>query len=62
MGFYKHVMPCGCIQITTTLTVPPITYYQSKCDQHVHITSESENTKPYKVSMSEKKKESIQSE
>jgi hypothetical protein len=32
MGFYKYIRTCGCIEITTTLTIPPSTYIQHTCD------------------------------
>lgn len=34
MGFYKKLLPCGCIEVTSTLTIPPVTYIQYTCKQH----------------------------
>lgn len=45
MGFYKHILPCGCIEITTTLTIPPSTYIQTKCREHSPLNSVDSNEK-----------------
>ena len=34
MGMYEGVLPCGCVQCTSTLEHPPVTYTIKFCDVH----------------------------
>ena len=34
MGLYDGVLPCGCVQCTSTMDYPPVTYTIKYCDLH----------------------------
>ena len=34
MGLYEDTLPCGCVECTSTLSIPPETFIIKYCDKH----------------------------
>jgi hypothetical protein len=35
MGLYEGTLQCGCVQVTSTLEIPPVTFTVKYCKTHL---------------------------